>query len=115
MFEKENELNNAAAENEIKEENSFTQNDSGESYTNDTVYGDSENGGCTAEPVDETIEIPYHELKNETVEKEPKKKKGKVTDDAAEWDVIETKIKMDAVFTPDLPRSEEKNEEGGDE
>ena len=45
----------------------------------------------------------------------PKKKKGKVTDDAAEWDVIETKIKMDAVFTPDLPRSEEKNEEGGDE
>ena len=45
MFEKENELNNAAAENEIKEENSFTQNDSGESYTNDTVYGDSENDG----------------------------------------------------------------------
>ena len=45
----------------------------------------------------------------------PKKKKGKVTDDAAEWGVIESKIKMDAVFTPDLPRSEEKNEEGGDE
>lgn len=78
MFEKENELNNAAAENEVKEENSFTQNDSGESYTNDTVYGDSENDGCTAEPVDETIEIPYHELKNETVEEEPKKKKGKL-------------------------------------
>ncbi|MGN1118156.1 MAG: branched-chain amino acid ABC transporter permease, partial [Acutalibacteraceae bacterium] len=50
-----------------------------------------------------------------SAKKKPKKKKGKVTDDAAEWDVIETKIKMDAVFTPDLPRSEEKNEEGGDE
>lgn len=34
------------------------------------------------------------------------KKKGVINDDAAEWNRIETKVKMDAILTPDLPHNE---------
>lgn len=34
------------------------------------------------------------------------KKNGVIMDDAAEWNRIETKVKMDAILTPDLPQNE---------
>lgn len=38
--------------------------------------------------------------------KKLRKKKGAVIDDAAEWNRIETKVKMDAILTPDLPHNQ---------
>ncbi|MCQ2470635.1 MAG: branched-chain amino acid ABC transporter permease [Clostridia bacterium] len=58
------------------------------------------NNAPALKPIKERFSI--HNLK----EKRIAKKKGTIVDDAAEWNRIETKVKMDSILTPDLPHNE---------
>ncbi len=75
MFEKDNVFNNDAAEN--NEEIDVAENGNETDSQGETIYSDAEFDNPEENSTDETVEVPYHELKSEPAEESPKKKKNK--------------------------------------